>query len=78
MSHAPPAHLPLCRCYNAPQQWQLGWAKPLATLNSSNFQAGKWFKYTLPEMTLRQESFLQVSCRCVLSMHDGWASGYKC
>jgi hypothetical protein len=35
-------------CPSAPELWRLGWATPLAQLNSSNVPAGKYVTYTLP------------------------------
>ncbi len=53
------------RCFNAPQSWQLGWAKPLAQLESRFMPANEWYSYRLPAaFTTRDPSFLRVSPGC--------------
>lgn len=38
------------RCYNAPQQWRLGWSVPYASLNQSTVPVGAWRAYPIPAM----------------------------
>ncbi|KAG2422742.1 hypothetical protein HXX76_015828 [Chlamydomonas incerta] len=36
------------RCFNAPNNWQLGWGQPLAVLNSATWPQHKWLYFDLP------------------------------
>ena len=36
------------RCFNAPNNWQLGWGQPLAVLNSATWPQHSWLYFDLP------------------------------
>jgi hypothetical protein len=50
------------RCLNAAQNWQLGWSKPLATLNGANFNPGASSSqtFTVPALTTSDTNFVMV------------------
>ena len=52
----------LPRCHNAAQLWNLGWAAPLATLNSS-MQPGLWYTYTVPAVVTSPKNSVQVRAK---------------
>lgn len=48
------------RCFNAPQNWLLGWAKPIATLNASSISLNKWIGYNIPAQTTTINNMVRV------------------
>ena len=57
------------RCFNTPHNWQLGWGRPIATLNSLTMPSpGTWMSFILPS----QQS---AAANMVLIQPD-WTSGY--
>lgn len=36
------------RCFNPVHNWQLGWGKPMAVLNSDTLPTGVWSEFDLP------------------------------
>jgi hypothetical protein len=50
------------RCYNAPQSWRAGLARPIANLdNSTKFEIGVWMRYVLPATPINDTNFIRVS-----------------
>lgn len=49
------------RCYNAPMNWQLGWAAPIADLSRDNLAPGTWADFTLPQERATAVNFLRVN-----------------
>ncbi|GFH30323.1 peptidase_M11 domain-containing protein, partial [Haematococcus lacustris] len=49
------------RCYNAPQQWQLGWSRPLQDITATTLAPGSWLTVQLPGLVLQSASFVRVT-----------------
>lgn len=49
-----------CRCYNAPNAWQLKWAAPIATLKDPVFAVGTWLTYVLPGVAHSPNNMIMV------------------
>jgi len=49
------------RCYNAPQNWLLGWAKPIENLNATNFLQNVWKTYIIPPQTTFKNNMIRIS-----------------
>ena len=50
----------MLRCFNAPQSYALGWADPLAVLNSTNLPDNKWQTYDVPALQTSSVNMLQI------------------
>jgi hypothetical protein len=48
------------RCYNAPHAFQLGWARPIATLHKDNFPSGWWWSYRIPASIVKRDNFVRI------------------
>lgn len=49
------------RCFNAPQNWFLGWAKPLVDLNISNLKDNVWKSFIIPPQTSVKNNMIRVN-----------------
>ncbi|EFJ50649.1 hypothetical protein VOLCADRAFT_103856 [Volvox carteri f. nagariensis] len=49
------------RCLSAPHNFQLGWAKPASTVNSSKLVAGNTLAFELPSQILSDANYLKVT-----------------
>ena len=49
------------RCFNAPQNWFLGWAKTIADLNTLNLNENVWKSFTIPPQTSIENNMVRVS-----------------
>ncbi|KAG2433192.1 hypothetical protein HYH02_012734 [Chlamydomonas schloesseri] len=49
------------RCMSAPHNYQLGWAKPAATVNGSQLSEGNTLAFELPSQIMSDANFLQVT-----------------
>jgi hypothetical protein len=49
------------RCYNAPQNWLLGWAKTIDNLNVANFIQNIWKIYIIPPQTTVTNNMIRIS-----------------
>ena len=54
------------RCFNAPQNWVLGWAKPIADLNYlnnnfRNFRNNTRYSYTIPPQTSVENNMIRIN-----------------
>ncbi|GLC60822.1 hypothetical protein PLESTB_001679900 [Pleodorina starrii] len=49
------------RCMSAPHNYQMGWAKPAATVNASQLSAGNTLAFELPSQILSDANFLKVT-----------------
>lgn len=54
----PAAHVSTRSCYNAPEQWQLGWTQQVAYIK--NMDAGVWSYYDIPAVSESDTAVLQV------------------
>lgn len=56
------------RCYNAPHNWQLGWATPVLNLNSYNLGPGAWRTVVVPQERSTSVNFVRIV--------PDWLQGY--
>jgi hypothetical protein len=49
------------RCFNAPQNWFLGWARTNADLNTSNLEENVWKSFTIPPQTSVRNNMVRIS-----------------
>jgi len=49
------------RCFNAPQNWFLGWAKPIADINASNLEENVWKSFIVPPQNSVKNNMIRIS-----------------